>query len=82
MLSEYDHERANPVVVIGKDQGLSGGEIGALIAVFGACLLLGSATAFDRDLAISWIACFARLSETGFFPTKIARGERSSGILA
>jgi len=30
------------VVVIGKDQGLSGGEIGALIAVFGACLLLGS----------------------------------------
>jgi hypothetical protein len=30
------------VVVIGKGQGLSGGEIGALIAVFGACLLLGS----------------------------------------
>ncbi len=30
------------VVVIGKQQGLSGGEIGALIAVFGACLLLGS----------------------------------------
>jgi hypothetical protein len=31
------------LVVIGEDQGLSGGEIGALIAVFGACLLLGSA---------------------------------------
>lgn len=30
------------VVVIGKQQGLSGGEVGALIAVFGACLLLGS----------------------------------------
>jgi len=30
------------VVVIGKQQGLSGGEVGALIAVFGAFLLLGS----------------------------------------
>jgi MFS family permease len=30
------------VVVIGKEQGLSGGEVGALVAVFGACLLLGS----------------------------------------
>jgi hypothetical protein len=30
------------VVVIGKQQGLSGGEVGALIAAFGACLLLGS----------------------------------------
>jgi MFS family permease len=30
------------VVVIGKQQGLTGGEIGALIAAFGACLLLGS----------------------------------------
>jgi hypothetical protein len=30
------------VVVIGKQQGLSGGEVGALVAVFGACLLLGS----------------------------------------
>jgi hypothetical protein len=30
------------VVVIGKEQGLSGGEVGALIAAFGACLLLGS----------------------------------------
>ena len=30
------------VVVIGRQQGLSGGEVGALIAVFGACLLLGS----------------------------------------
>jgi hypothetical protein len=30
------------VVIIGKQQGLSGGEVGALIAVFGACLLLGS----------------------------------------
>jgi hypothetical protein len=30
------------VVVIGKRQGLSGGEVGALVAVVGACLLLGS----------------------------------------
>jgi MFS family permease len=30
------------VVVIGKEQGLSGGEVGALVAAFGACLLLGS----------------------------------------
>ena len=30
------------VVVIGKQQGLSGGEVGVLVAVFGACLLLGS----------------------------------------
>jgi hypothetical protein len=30
------------VVVIGKRHGLSGGEVGALIALFGGCLLLGS----------------------------------------
>jgi hypothetical protein len=30
------------VVVIGKRQGLPGGEVGALVAAFGACLLLGS----------------------------------------
>ena len=30
------------VVVIGREQGLSGGEVGALVAVFGAGLLLGS----------------------------------------
>jgi MFS transporter len=30
------------VVVIGTQQGLSGGEVGALVAAFGACLLLGS----------------------------------------
>jgi hypothetical protein len=30
------------VVVIGSRQGLSGGEVGALVAAFGACLLLGS----------------------------------------
>ena len=30
------------VVVIGNRQGLSGGEVGALVAAFGACLLLGS----------------------------------------
>jgi MFS family permease len=30
------------VVVIGRQQGLSGGEVGALVAAFGACLLLGS----------------------------------------
>ena len=30
------------IVVIGRQQGLSGGKIGALVAAFGACLLLGS----------------------------------------
>jgi MFS family permease len=30
------------VVVIGREQGLSGGAVGALVAAFGACLLLGS----------------------------------------
>lgn len=30
------------LVVIGTDQGLSGGEVGLLVAAFGACLLLGS----------------------------------------
>jgi predicted MFS family arabinose efflux permease len=30
------------VVVIGTRQGLSGGEVGALVAAFGACVLLGS----------------------------------------
>jgi hypothetical protein len=30
------------VVVIGTRHGLSGGEVGALVAAFGACLLLGS----------------------------------------
>jgi hypothetical protein len=30
------------VVVIGTAHGLSGGEVGALVAAFGACLLLGS----------------------------------------
>jgi MFS family permease len=39
------------VVVIGKEQGLSGGELGALVAAFGACLLLGSfASAVVRRL--------------------------------
>jgi MFS family permease len=33
------------VVVIGKQQGLSGGEVGALVAAFGACALLGSLVA-------------------------------------
>jgi MFS family permease len=33
------------LVVIGKRQGLSGGEIGGLVATWGACLLLGSAIA-------------------------------------
>ena len=33
------------VVVIGEQQGLSGGEVGALVAVFGACALLGSLVA-------------------------------------
>jgi MFS family permease len=30
------------IVVIGKDQGLSGGEVGFLVGAFGACILLGS----------------------------------------
>jgi predicted MFS family arabinose efflux permease len=30
------------IVVIGRGQGLSGGEVGVLVAAFGACLLLGS----------------------------------------
>ncbi|MGZ8701369.1 MAG: MFS transporter [Gaiellaceae bacterium] len=30
------------LVIVGTQQGLSGGEIGALVAAFGACLLLGS----------------------------------------
>ena len=30
------------VIVIGKEQGLSGGGLGVLVAAFGACLLLGS----------------------------------------
>jgi len=30
------------IVVIGRREGLSGGEVGALVAVFGACILLGS----------------------------------------
>src|SRR5207247_10359662 len=30
------------VVVVGTRQGLSGGEVGALVALFGACLLIGS----------------------------------------
>jgi hypothetical protein len=30
------------IIVLGKRQGLSGGEVGALVAAFGACLLLGS----------------------------------------
>jgi hypothetical protein len=30
------------LVVIGKQQGLTGGEVGALVAAFGACLLLGA----------------------------------------
>jgi hypothetical protein len=30
------------VVIIGRRQGLSGGEVGALVAAFGACLLAGS----------------------------------------
>jgi len=33
------------VVVLGRRQGLPGGEVGALVAAFGACLLLGSLAA-------------------------------------
>jgi MFS family permease len=60
------------VVVIGSEQGLSGGEIGALVAAFGACLLLGSfLSPFVRRLlpvrAVlllelwTWIGCAAFL---------------------
>jgi hypothetical protein len=39
------------VVVIGRQQGLSGGEVGVLVAAFGACLLLGSfVSSFVRRL--------------------------------
>jgi hypothetical protein len=42
------------VVVLGKRQGLSGGEIGALLAAFGACTLLGSVVSpfFRRALSM------------------------------
>jgi MFS family permease len=42
------------VVVVGTRQGLSGGEIGALIAAFGACTLLGSLASplFRRTLSV------------------------------
>jgi MFS family permease len=42
------------VVVVGTSQGLSGGEIGALIAAFGACTLIGSLASplFRRTLSV------------------------------
>src|SRR4051812_17380312 len=46
------------------------------------CRFDGSWTALGNDLATSWIASLARLSDAGFFPTKIACGDRPSGILA
>src|SRR5437667_4725052 len=42
----------------------------------------GSDTAVGSAWAINLIACIARASEAGFFPTKIACGERPSGIFA
>jgi MFS family permease len=45
------------IVVIGKRHGLSGGQIGVLLAVFGACTLLGSAVSplFRRALSMRTI---------------------------
>jgi MFS family permease len=45
------------LVVVGKEQGLSSGEIGALIAVFGVCSLIGSALAprVQRRLSMATI---------------------------
>lgn len=45
------------VVVVGRQQGLSGGEIGALIAVFGACSLFGSVISprFQRRFSMKTI---------------------------
>ena len=46
------------VVVVGRQQGLSAGEIGALVAAFGACLLLGSFVSplVRRLLVGRWLA--------------------------
>ena len=60
------------VVVIGTRQGLSGGEVGALVAAFGLCLLLGSLLSplVRRTLPVravlllelwTWVACAAFL---------------------
>jgi hypothetical protein len=60
------------VVVVGKRQGLSGGEVGGLVASFGACLLLGSLLAplVRRVLPVrailvlelwTWLGCAAFL---------------------
>jgi hypothetical protein len=60
------------IVVVGRRQGLSGGEIGLLTAVFGACLLIGSLASplFRRALSVrailllevwTWLGCAAFL---------------------
>ena len=60
------------VVVIGTGQGLSGGEVGALVAAFGVCVLLGSALTpvVRRHLPVrailvlelwTWLGCAAFL---------------------
>jgi MFS family permease len=60
------------IVVVGRRQGLSGGEIGALMAAFGACLLVGSLASplFRRVLSVrvilllelwTWLGCGAFL---------------------
>jgi MFS family permease len=45
------------IVVVGQREGLSGGEIGALIAAFGACTLIGSLASplFRRTLSVRTI---------------------------
>ncbi len=61
------------IVVVGRRQGLSGGQIGALLAVFGASLLVGSMIAggVRRRLSmraillvelVSWVCCAAFLA--------------------
>jgi hypothetical protein len=62
------------VVVIGTRQGLTGGEVGVLVAAFGACLLLGSflSPLVRRTLPVravlvlelwTWLGCAAFLVE-------------------
>ena len=66
------------LVVIGKRQGLSGGEVGALVAGFGGCLVLGSLLSpfVRRALPVgavlvlefwTWIGCAAFLVEPNVY---------------
>jgi len=64
------------LVVVGKEQGLSSGEIGALIAVFGVCSLIGSVLAprLQRRLSMTTIVIASFWLQLGiaafiFFPS-------------